>query len=966
MKAHKALRALILLGILTVSFLTPSLLSPPVSAQSSTGQTTLYFTDALGLLDEENLSEYGFMFLSTTSPTKQNDSLYPPSLFIKNTSKIIPRLNLNMDEWFTWFGSTWLLYFLQDSPEFNFSELFPGLDLFFPHPYRVVEGYSYEGNDSIEIKGDVIFNLYFHSDIKSPRFHDNVKVELYSLNIDSFLPKLLKNTTVELTPPRGSDVYKQQVVLTDVSYTLIPGDSLLCSVEIIPSNKTIPTLITKLIDVDKFLSRWEGRANWLENRSRLQRIQDLGTTLKDMISILKEGFVNITSEDFAAVINSMQSTSFVYDSVKHASSVIVPARLSEVDIRNYYLHADQTMDEKPPRTTNQSQSQIKLTELLWSGPVLERNKILKVGNSFVDLYINHRDLFRLFALLRKKITITVTLYDNNVSIATAEQTLDRMKIFGLLKKPTSPITFEFTGSEREITYGHSLRLGVAVQNGTKLGFRTVNLFYDSIYFPSAVRVEFTETQNIKISALSRDPLSGLIIPGETITYTLNVTSKKQDTLSVTILEREKTGEWEISVPDSVDVAANSKTTLTVVVQSTDVFKDAYGSVLDFAIIVGGRTGIDRKETTAEVSQEAIQYDVEILKYSPSINISRGENRFFYFVIKNNNTGAVDDVDSYTITASSKNNWPLIPQQTIRNLKIGDTTDADDAKVLIEVPENTTEPSDEITITVKSDSNSAAYETITITVHVIGGGVFEELLDFFDSAARELGLTDIFGSDAGLVLIILLVVIILFILIILALVLTIQSVKIICTDRIKEIEGTEQAVFNITLKNPLRKTQTFDVETKQTAPEAKWVTTIEPSTLILEGRASKTIQVIVTPTEKTEVKDWNQIEAQVKKTGHKKKESITLLAMMKEGTTLLQIKNVSHWPTQFSPGEKVITSFSLSNNGTIAARNAKIFFYLNGKQKNVVEVTLPIGNIADIQIPWIAEKGKNRIRIRVKE
>jgi hypothetical protein len=693
-----------------------------------------------------------------------------------------------MDQWFTWFLSTWLLYFLQDSSEYNFSDLFPGLDLFFPHPYRVVEGYSYEGNDSIEVQGDVIFNLYFHSDIKSPRFHDHVKVELYSLNMDAFLPKLLKNTTVELNPPRGSDVYKQQVVLSDVSYTLTPGDSLLCSVEIIPSNKTIPTLITKLIDVDKFLTRWEGRANWLENRSRFQRLQDLGTFLKNITTSLKEGFVNITSEDFAAVINSMQSTSFVYDSVKHPSSVIVPARLSEEDIRIYYLHADQTMDEKPPRTTNQSQSQIKLTELLWTGPAFERNKILKVGNAFVDLYINHRDLFRLFAFLRRKITITVTLYDNNVSIATTEQPLDRMKIFGLLKKPTSPITFALTGSDREITYGHSLRLGVELQNGTKLGFRTVNLFYNSMYFPSALRIEVEETQNIKISALSRNPLSGLIIPGENITYTLNVTSKKQDTLNVDIIEREKIGDWEISSPDSVDVAANSKTTLTVVVQSNDVFKEAYGSILDFAIVVGGHTGIDRKETTAEVSMEAIHYDVEILKYSPSINISRGENRFFYFVIKNNNTGAVDDVDSYTITASSKNNWPLIPQQTIRNLKIGDTTDADDAKVLIEVPENTTETSDEIIITVTSDSSSAAYKTITITVHVIGGGVFEEILDFFDSAAQSLGLTDIFGSDAGLVLIILLVVIILFIFIILALVLTIQSVKIICTDRIKEIEG----------------------------------------------------------------------------------------------------------------------------------------------------------------------------------
>ena len=210
------------------------------------------------------------------------------------------------------------------------------------------------------------------------------------------------------------------------------------------------------------------------------------------------------------------------------------------------------------------------------------------------------------------------------------------------------------------------------------------------------------------------------------------------------------------------------------------------------------------------------------------------------------------------------------------------------------------------------------------------------------------------------------VIILFFLIILALVLTIQSIKIICTDRIKEIEGTEQAVFDVTLKNPLRKSQSFDIQIKQTASESKWVTTFEPSTVLLEGRASKTVQVTVTPTEKTEVKDWNQIDVQVKKTGHKKKESIALLAMMKEGTTLLQIKNVSHWPMHFSPGEKVITSFSLSNNGTIAARNAKIFFYLNGKQKNKVEVTLPVGNIADIQIPWIAEKGKNRIHIRVKE
>jgi hypothetical protein len=45
---------------------------------------------------------------------------------------------------------------------------------------------------------------------------------------------------------------------------------------------------------------------------------------------------------------------------------------------------------------------------------------------------------------------------------------------------------------------------------------------------------------------------------------------------------------------------------------------------------------------------------------------------------------------------------------------------------------------------------------------------------------------------------------------------------------------------------------------------------------------------------------------------------------------------------------------------------KAFFYLNGKQKNIVEATIPARSIADLQIPWIAVKGKNKVRIRIKE
>jgi len=173
-------------------------------------------------------------------------------------------------------------------------------------------------------------------------------------------------------------------------------------------------------------------------------------------------------------------------------------------------------------------------------------------------------------------------------------------------------------------------------------------------------------------------------------------------------------------------------------------------------------------------------------------------------------------------------------------------------------------------------------------------------------------------------------------------------------------------FELTLKNPLRKTQSYEIGVEQTGPSSKWIITLEPTATTIEGRQSKAVQVTVTPTENTISKDWTQVTVYAKKTRKKKKESVALLTMIKEGKTLLQLHNISHWPTVFTPGEKVTTFCSISNNGTVAARNVKVFFYLNGKQKNMVEVTIPAGSIADIQMPWLAEKGKNQVRIRLKE
>jgi hypothetical protein len=384
------------------------------------------------------------------------------------------------------------------------------------------------------------------------------------------------------------------------------------------------------------------------------------------------------------------------------------------------------------------------------------------------------------------------------------------------------------------------------------------------------------------------------------------------------------------------------------------------------LVISGKTGIVRQSAFAEVSKDAIHYSVEILDYSKSITIKKGENHNFYFIIKNNNTGADNDIDNYTVAATSKNQWPVIARELIIKIPRGGTSAAEAALVNIEVPKNTTLDSDVITVTVTSVTDPEASASITVTVHVQPPGILESIYESFSSWAKSLGLSEIFGDNAAAALAGLLMIIILFIIIILAFVLTLKDVRIICTDRIKEIEPDQHALFELTLKNPTKKPQSYEVTTQQTAPFSQWVITAEPAAIQVEGRQSKPVQIIATPAETITPKDWTEITVRVHKTGKKKTDHIELMAMIKEGNTLLQIGNVTHWPAEFNPGDRVVTSFSISNKGTISARNITVFLYINGKQKNKINATIPAGAVADVQMPWIAVKGKNKVRIRLKE
>jgi uncharacterized protein YfaS (alpha-2-macroglobulin family) len=75
----------------------------------------------------------------------------------------------------------------------------------------------------------------------------------------------------------------------------------------------------------------------------------------------------------------------------------------------------------------------------------------------------------------------------------------------------------------------------------------------------------------------------------------------------------------------------------------------------------------------------------------------------------------------------------------------------------------------------------------------------------------------------------------------------------------------------------------------------------------------------------------------------------------------------HWPRAFREGDKVTTSFKLENKGGVAAKNVNVVLKVNGEVKNKVEnIDIPRGGFAEIEIPWIAEKGKNEVDIEVNQ
>jgi len=965
MHSNRVQRTTIISIILIINLLLPVLIiTPTISADSTGGTTTLYFHDILeteGIMDE-NL------------PTKNNNSEWPPRIW-------------NSESWLYW------ATILATSYLFNETDLeLDVLTALFIDPYTVWGMYTNEGNNTLKIKGDVVFDLYFRSPLISEiKKNDKVQVSLYWFDLESlfdfdyndfdseldFFEEI--NVTTTLRPNRALDNIEEYLItIENVSISLIPDSMLIFSVKIIPGVKplgrasNIERLFPKIMGfIPGYNTLKQKLINWTLNRGNSSKFK-LVKFFSQAIQVIRETIEmsNITKDDIGDLANGLRSSSFVYDSIDHPSSVIVPfASSGETGNKYvYYLHEGNIMDEIQPTGDTNQNYQIKKDPLLWKGPSIERNKILKEATA--KLYIGHKDmLIRFFNFIRGKIKITATLFDNNTKIASSEQELTRTNIFQLFNKPQIPVKFTFNNLDHEIEYGNSINLKVSVSNGTKLPVfsfgRSATLFYDSMQYPSSLSLQFDDTDHIEMDLLS-DPTDKEIVPGGSVKYTLTITSKYNDEISIDITYNNKEN-WKVTIIDEkIDISAGGTAETYVFVNSTENTKDAYGNSIDLTFVVGGKTGIARKTTSVEISEDAIDYDVNIVQYTERKSIKPGKSGTFYFIIKNNNTGAKDDVDSYKITAASKHNWEIKKTDSIENLGIGEKTGSNEILVVVSVPKNTSAKSDTITFTVTSKSDSKAFAVVNVTVDVIGSSIFESIFEFFESTSNSLGFDEVFGKSAPYALGAIIVIIILFIIIILIFLLIKKSVNILCTERIKEIDPDGKASFKITIENPTKKTKTYEITSPNNPSSSKWEKSIDIEKITINGLHSKTILLIVKPTETAEPKDWTETKLKVNVLGKRKTEEISTMTMIKDGKTLLKISDVFTWPKDFAEGNRITTSFKLMNKGNITARNVKVKLYINGKEKNKTEVTIPSGGYANIRIPWIAYKGKNKLYIKAQE
>jgi uncharacterized membrane protein (Fun14 family) len=911
-----------------------------------------------------------------------------------------------------------------------------------PHPYRIVGVYNV--NETLNITGDVVFDLYFFSTLLTQlgaSYRDKINVSLHYVSAGDGTATQIGNESIITLEPEVSDeiIQKQDdVKIKDISHTLYKGDYLLISIELIQSEKPIAKFIEQRYE-RKIKGRLETIANLL-NSSEDPELSDIGGAIKEILSMLEE--FGIEPNDIADLANSFRSSSFYYGSSSYKSSVSIPLSDSE-DSKTLYFHnlPDYTFDVTglgftnfktvneikpsgdidyiwPPLLISTSETEIGIEEWLswfliwlvyvmegqpaedentvtyylskesklvlsepegdspsriqlskdsinWTGISLDRNKIIK--NATAELYLYYPRI-----ILLRKINVNATLYDETEKkiIGSDEQEIDRTSIIELLQRgPDSPTLFTFEeAKDEEIWNGHDISLTVSVSQEPLFSLlRSTILLCDSNNYPSSVTLNLKETDNIKISEDLEDKK---IIPGGSAEYIINITSMHADTvkIDVSINNSNNPDHWRIEHPASVKIDEGGYASVQVSVISTENSSSAYVDFANLIFNVTGKTGFDKDEAKVTVSTDAVDVNFEVIK-PKNKEIKHGEKGAYKFIIRNMNNGFL--TDTYKVNAASEHGWILSYAKMIYDLEPYVLNGKEYVLyVNISIPKNTDISSDELEIIISSEEarikNESKVWTGTVTTKVIGPNILEMIYSFFESVAEDLGLDEILGSYAAAFLLFIVLFIILIFVIVIVYLVRKKFVEIVCLDRIKDITTDEEAKFDITLQNPSKKTLSYEIHTEMESEAENWDISLDKESVIVEPKQSSVVVLTVKPTDYVKSDDWIEVRVIAKVVEKKKSSEISTVTTIKDGKPEVKIAGVVHWPKVFKKGDRVETSFRLRNEGNVSASNINVILYVNGKEKNKVEdITIPRGGYAEIEIPWIAVKGKNKVSIVVK-
>jgi uncharacterized membrane protein len=542
--------------------------------------------------------------------------------------------------------------------------------------------------------------------------------------------------------------------------------------------------------------------------------------------------------------------------------------------------------------------------------------------------------------------------------------LDKTSVFSTVTKAYQ-IPFSLSQQGREISYGDSLSLKVEVAGSSgSLGpitYRTADLLYGGANYASSLLLSFSETDHISATS-SANPSNGKIIVGKSVIHTLTVSSDFEDevTIQKKSVENEK-NYWNVTIqPTLLSLGANDEKTVQVTCLSTTDSLDAYDQdPLQVEIEIIGKTGYTTKMLTAEVSEDAVSYST--LLSSPDIDeLEKGRNYTFSFEITNNNTGRWPN--SFIFTASSASNFSVsVFPFTFDNLGVENSTTVN---VTVVIPSNTEVSSDSLTFSVRS-KKSGEWSNTTIPYEIGSSAEISDFFGFFESLAEDLGLEESFGDFAPFVIPTLIIILVFIVLIMTVFLLTSHPIAVTCSEPEKEVFPDDAAEFFIQVRNRLSKKQIIDLDIQQNSASDKWQVNMIDSPLVLLPKESKTVKVTILPTETVEQADHGRFELSLSSSLMKKPVRVILETSIKDGISDLSIEEVTHWPRLFRADDRVSTSFKLRNHGPTQTKEVKVKMYLNGKEKNKVEdIIIPARGYAEIQIPWIAEKGKNNISLVV--